>query len=179
MTAEAEAVSPAELSSLPTCTLTVAQLGDLELLLSGALAPLTGFMTVADTTAVADSWRLANGTLPGPDNAGRAGQVPAAPGAAPDRILLADPEGTPLAVMTIEERTALSSRAGEQDGGLVRLAGPVAANRPPEHGPFRRLMLSPAAASARSSATGLSSRSQPGDRSPAARSARSGTWPAS
>ena len=45
VTAEAEAISPAELSSLSACTLTAAQLGDLELLLSGALAPLTGFMT--------------------------------------------------------------------------------------------------------------------------------------
>jgi sulfate adenylyltransferase len=57
--------------------------------------------------------------------------------------LLSDPEGTPIAVLTVEERTALSDRAG-----MVRLAGPVSANRPPEHGPFRRLMLSPAAARA-------------------------------
>ena len=66
--------------------------------------------------------------------------------AAPDRILLADPEGTPLAVMTIEERTALRGQGAGQGGSLVRLAGPVSANRAPEHGPFRRLMLSPAAA---------------------------------
>jgi sulfate adenylyltransferase len=148
VTAEAEAVSPAELSSLPTCTLTAAQLGDLELLLSGALAPLTGFMTVADTTAVEDSWRLADGTpFPVPITLDVPDSFQPAE-AAPDRILLADPEGTPLAVMTIEERTALSSPSGVQDGGLVRLAGPVSANRPPEHGPFRRLMLSPAAARA-------------------------------
>ena len=43
--------------------------------------------------------------------------------------------------MTISERTA-------PEPGLVRLAGPVSANRPPEHGPFRRLMLTPAAARA-------------------------------
>jgi sulfate adenylyltransferase len=148
VTAEAEAVSPAELSSLPTCTLTAAQLGDLELLLSGALAPLTGFMTVADTTAVEGSWRLADGTpFPVPMTLDVPDSFQPAE-AAPDRILLADPEGTPLAVMTIEERTALSSPSGVQDGGLVRLAGPVSANRPPEHGPFRRLMLSPAAARA-------------------------------
>ncbi|HEY2313555.1 MAG TPA: hypothetical protein VGH96_08070, partial [Streptosporangiaceae bacterium] len=144
MTAEARAgVSPAELSSLPACTLTASQLGDLELLLSGALAPLTGFMPVADAVAVADRWRLADGTpFPVPITL----DVPASvlpTDAALDRILLSDPEGTPIAVLTVEERTALSDRAG-----MVRLAGPVSANRPPEHGPFRRLMLSPATARA-------------------------------
>jgi len=130
---EAEAVSPADLSSLPTCALTAAQLGDLELLLSGALAPLTGFMAVADATAVSDGWRLADGTpFPVPITL----DVPSVPDAS--RILLSDPEGTPIAVMAIEERTAFGQ-------GLVRLAGQVSANRPPEHGPFRRLMLSPAA----------------------------------
>ena len=62
VTAEAEAVSAAELSSLPACTLSASQLGDLELLLSGAFAPLTGFMTAVDAAAAADSWRLADGT---------------------------------------------------------------------------------------------------------------------
>ena len=144
MTAEAEAVSPADLSSLPTCALTAPQLGDLELLLNGALAPLTGFMTVADATAVADGWRLADGTpFPVPITLDVPATVQAAE-ALTDRILLADPEGTPIAVMAIEERTALDG-----PGELVRLAGPVASNRPPEHGPFRRLMLSPAAARAK------------------------------
>ena len=142
VTAEAEAVSPAELSSLPACTLTANQLGDLELLLSGALAPLTGFMTAADAASVADSWRLADGT---PFPAVVTLDLPAAAmpaEAAPDRILLSDPEGTPIAVMTITERTA-------PEPGVVRLAGPVSANRPPEYGPFRRLMLTPAAARAK------------------------------
>jgi sulfate adenylyltransferase len=138
VTAEADAVSAAELSSLPACTLTAGQMGDLELLLSGALAPLTGFMTAVDAAAAADSWRLADGT-PFPVPVTLDVPVSAAPAeAAPDRILLSDPEGTPIAVMTITERTAL-------EPGLIRLAGPVAASRPPEHGPFRRLMLSPAA----------------------------------
>ncbi len=146
VTAEAEAISPAELSSLSACTLTAAQLGDLELLLSGALAPLTGFMTDTDATAVADGWRLADGTpFPVPITLDVPDSLQPAE-AAPDRILLADPEGTPLAVMTIEERTALRGQGAGQGGSLVRLAGPVSANRAPEHGPFRRLMLSPAAA---------------------------------
>jgi sulfate adenylyltransferase len=142
VTAEAEAVSAAELSSLPACTLTASQLGDLELLLSGALAPLTGFMTVADVATVGDSWRLADGTpFPVPITLDVPVSVLPA-GADADRILLSDPEATPIAVLTVEERTAVD------EAGLVRLAGPVSANRPPEHGPFRRLMLSPAAARA-------------------------------
>jgi sulfate adenylyltransferase len=136
--AEAEAVSPAELSSLPTCTLTPSQLGDLELLLSGAYAPLTGFMTDADAHAVAQGWQLADGT---PFPVAITLDVPPVHDAA-DRMLLADPEGTPIAVMSIRERTSLAP-------DLVRLAGPVSANRPPEHGPFRRLMLTPAEAMAR------------------------------
>jgi len=163
VTAEAQAVSSAELSSLPTCTLSASQLGDLELLLSGALAPLAGFMTMADAAAVGQYWRLADGT---PFPAVVTLDVPAAalPAAAElsDRLLLADPEGTPIAVLTIHERTALGpemprtdalhpmalaapAQTGIAQTGLVRLAGPVSANRVPEHGPFRRLMLTPAA----------------------------------
>ena len=138
MAAEAEAASPAELSSLPACTLTPSQLGDLELLLSGAYAPLTGFMTDADARAVGRSWQLADGT---PFPVAITLDVPPVDETA-GRVLLADPEGTPIAVMTIRERTSPA-------GNLVRLAGPVSANRAPEHGPFRRLMLSPAETRAR------------------------------
>ncbi len=146
MAAEAGAVSPDELSSLPACTLTPSQLGDLELLLSGAYAPLTGFMTDADASAVARSWQLADGTpFPVPITL----DVPPVDDTA-GRVLLADPEGTPIAVMTIRERTSLEAagpggRPPEPTAAeLVRLAGPVSANRSPEHGPFRRLMLTPA-----------------------------------
>lgn len=139
----ADAVAAAELSSVPTCPLTPTQLGDLELLLSGAFAPLTGFMTAADVAAVTMSWRLSDGT---PFPAVVTLEVPAAAVPAqtvdsPDRLLLADSEGTPIALLTIRERTVLGS--GPQ-AGLIRLAGPVVANRKPEHGPFRRLMLTPA-----------------------------------
>jgi sulfate adenylyltransferase len=141
VTAETEAISPAELGSLPACTLSQTQLGDLELLLSGAFAPVSGFMTDADATSVGESWQLADGTafpiavtldLP-------AGVAPAA--GASERLVLADPEGAPIAVMTVRERTGDAGRHAMS--GLIRLAGPVSANKPPEHGPFRRLMLTP------------------------------------
>jgi sulfate adenylyltransferase len=151
VTAGAEAAS-LELNDLPACTLTPGQLGDLELLLSGALTPLTGFMTTADATAVADSWRLADGA-PFPILVTldvRADTLPAGDDG-PRQLLLADPEGTPLAVLQVQQRTDLAAVSGNgaSAAGLVRLAGPVVANRPPEHGPFRRLMLSPADTRAR------------------------------
>jgi sulfate adenylyltransferase len=145
VTAEAQAVPPAELSSLPPVTLSLTQLGDLELLLGGAFAPLTGFMSTADAAAVAASWQLADGTpfpmpvtLDVPASALPGGESP------PARLLLSDPEGTPIAVMTVREATVQAP-----GGDVVRLAGPVSASRAPEHGPFRRLMLTPAESRAR------------------------------
>lgn len=144
----AEAVPGAELSSLPTLTLSPAQLGDLELLLSGAYAPLTGFMSNAEAASVTRSWRLTDGTsFPAPVTLDvRAASVPDRPANGADRVLLSDPEGTPLALLTILERSSLERAFadGRDSAGLVRLAGPVAASRRPEHGPFRRLMLTPA-----------------------------------
>jgi sulfate adenylyltransferase len=130
----------ADLTALPSLTLSETQLADLELLLSGAFAPLTRFMTTADVASVADSWQLADGTpFPVPVTLDiPVGAVPAHAA----RVALADPEGTPLAVLQITERAPL------EDSGLIRLAGPVTAQRVPEHGPFRRLMLTPAEAKA-------------------------------
>jgi sulfate adenylyltransferase len=131
---------PGDLTAIPSLALSETQLADLELLLSGAFAPLARFMTTADVAAVADSWQLADGTpFPVPVTLDvPAGAVPAEAA----RVALADPEGTPLAVLQITERAPL------EDSGLVRLAGPVTAQRVPEYGPFRRLMLTPAMAKA-------------------------------
>ena len=141
MTAQAQAepvVDPASPSSL---TLSARQLGDLELILSGAFAPLTGFMTGADVDAVAASATLSDGTpWPVPVTL----EVPAdSVPADADQVLLADPEGTPLAVLSITERAPLPADGSAQAGTRVRLAGPVRANRVPEHGSFRRLMRTP------------------------------------
>ena len=156
-------ISAGDPAAAPAWTLSEPQLADLELLLSGAFAPLAGFMTQADVAAVADSWQLADGTpFPIPVTL----DIPA--GAIPDDaecLALADPEGTPLAILRVTERTPVPARAArggggqagvpdawagpagagaaDRDGRLVRLAGPVTANRVPEHGPFRRLMRTP------------------------------------
>jgi sulfate adenylyltransferase len=52
---------PADLDSLETLTLTSRELSDLDMLASGALSPLTGFMGREDYEAVLDTMRLANG----------------------------------------------------------------------------------------------------------------------
>jgi sulfate adenylyltransferase len=147
MTAGAEVAAAgaasAPLADPPAYPLTQGQLADLELLLSGAFAPLEAFMTDADVAAVRSGQQLADGS---PFPIVIALDVPAS--AVPsdtDDLPLADPEGTPVAMVRITERTPL--RAPGEDGAgpqLVRLAGPVAANRELEHGPFRRLMLTPA-----------------------------------
>jgi sulfate adenylyltransferase len=110
-------------------------------------APLRGFMDAADVAAVAERGTLADGTawpftvtLDVP-----ADTVP--PDA--DRLVLADHEGSPLAVLSITERLpgpgpADSGPAAQTDAAVVRLAGPVTALREPEHGPFRPLRRRPA-----------------------------------
>ncbi len=126
---------PAELADWPVWTLDGAQLGDLELLISGAFAPLDGFMDAADVAAVTERGTLADGT---PWPVAVTLDVPAS--AVPDgagHLVLVDQEGSPLAVLAIAERLPL-------DDDLVRLAGPVTALRAPEHGPFRALRRTPA-----------------------------------
>jgi sulfate adenylyltransferase len=148
VTAEAPADQQADLARLPTWAPDERSLGDLELLLSGALAPLSGFMGSADVAALAERGTLADGTpWPAPVTL----DVPAkSVPADTDRLILQDPEGAPLALIRITERTnlgipaAASAGAGGAAGGLVRLAGPVSALRDPEHGPFRQLRRPPA-----------------------------------
>ena len=135
-----QAGQAADHSSLPALTLDARQLGDLELILSGAFAPLRGFLTREDVASVAASGTLADGT-PWPVPVTLETDQPAVAQDA-EQVLLADPEGTPLALLTITERAELTP------GGRVALAGPVTANRPVEHGSFRRLMITPAQARA-------------------------------
>ncbi len=153
MTAEAAAGLAADFANLPSWTLGERQLGDTELLLLGAFAPLTGFLGTADVASVTARGTLADRTpwpvpvvLDIPDNA-----VPRDAA----RLALNDPEGTPLAILTITERSVVvapsppgqGGRHARPDGaasaGLARLAGPVSAFREPEHGPFRQLRQTP------------------------------------
>ncbi len=136
MTAEATAGVAPDLAGLPSWTLDEAQLGDLELLLTGAFAPLTGFMTADEAQRVTGIGLLGDGT-PWP--------VPVVldvPGSAVPadarRLALLDPEGTPLAVLDIAGVTRLTSYVValvgyynaqfKQAGGKLVIAGaaPVA-----------------------------------------------------
>jgi sulfate adenylyltransferase len=78
--------------------LTLRELADLDMLASGALSPLTGFMGEADYERVVDEMRLAEG-LPWALPVCLA--VEAAPKA--DRVALANRDGRPLAVLDVEE----------------------------------------------------------------------------
>jgi len=148
VTAEAPADAQAAAARLRSWALDERSLGDLELLLSGALAPLTGFMGSADVAALAEGGTLADGT-PWPAPVTLDVPAQAVPDDA-DQLILQDPEGAPLAVIRITERTRLGVPAaagaagGAGAGSLVRLAGPVSALRKAEHGPFRALRRGPA-----------------------------------
>ncbi|MFN2467564.1 MAG: sulfate adenylyltransferase [Gaiellaceae bacterium] len=88
---------PGELESLERVTLTSRELSDLDMLASGALSPLEGFMGAEDYESVVEDMRLANGlpwALP----------VCLAVDEAPsgDRVALADASGRPLAVLEVE-----------------------------------------------------------------------------
>jgi sulfate adenylyltransferase len=111
------------------------ELADLELLLSGAFHPLTGFLTAADVHAVVEHGRLADGTpWPAPVTLTLPADHPAAPG---DRVTLRDPEGAPIAALAVTE-------CAPDHADTVTVAGPVEALGEPEHGPFARLRRPPA-----------------------------------
>jgi sulfate adenylyltransferase len=132
---------PAELAEWPAYALDEAQLGDLELITTGVFTPLRGFMGAADAASVAERGLLIDGTpWPVPVTL----EVPAE-AIPPDagHVVLADPEGSPLAVLTVTERRPVFEPGDPGDPLRVRLAGPVAALREPEHGPFRQLRRRP------------------------------------
>lgn len=117
------------------------ELADLELLLSGAYAPLTGFLGRADLAAVARRGRLANGTpWPVPVTL----TVPAAVAAPLDvmnplrrALVLTDGEGTPVALLEATDIWPVQEGFFGVGGTVRRLGdGP--------RGPFAGLRRTPA-----------------------------------
>jgi sulfate adenylyltransferase len=89
---------PDDLEQLERVTLTRREVADLDMLASGALSPLTGFMDREDYERVVEEMRLAGG-LPWALPVCLA--VSAAPRA--DRVALADEDGRLLAVLEVED----------------------------------------------------------------------------
>jgi sulfate adenylyltransferase len=89
---------PVGVESLETIRLTPRELSDLDMLASGALSPLTGFMGRDDYEHVLEDMRLAN-SLPW--------ALPVclavAEASTADRVALADESGRPLAVLEVED----------------------------------------------------------------------------
>jgi sulfate adenylyltransferase len=92
---------PDDLDALEVMRLSPRELADLDMLASGALSPLPGFMGREDYERVVEDMRLADGLV-------WALPVCLAVESAPsgDRVALADEEGTPIAVLEVEETFA-------------------------------------------------------------------------
>lgn len=116
------------------------ELADLELLLMGALAPLTGFLTRADLKAIRSTGRLADGTpWPVPVTI----EVPTSYVSGLDTtnplkrvLVLTDPEGAPLAALDAVD-------VWPTRDGWSGVGGPVRRIGESTHGSFRRLRLRP------------------------------------
>lgn len=91
-----------DILTLPRMNLRGRQLHDLEVMLVGGFDPVVGFMDEADYNSVVETMRLADGRLfPIPIVLDVEEQSPYAVG---DKVLLCDPFGNPLAVMTVTSR---------------------------------------------------------------------------
>jgi sulfate adenylyltransferase len=97
---------PDGVEALEQITLSGRELADLDMLASGALSPLRGFMGRADYEGVVEGMQLADGTI-------WALPVTLAVAEAPrgERIALAGEDGTLLGVLEIASRSTRSRRA--------------------------------------------------------------------
>ncbi|MEX0383770.1 bifunctional sulfate adenylyltransferase/adenylylsulfate kinase [Spiribacter pallidus] len=157
---------------LPGWDLTERQLCDLELLANGGFSPLDGFMNQADYERVVTDMRLADGTLwPMPItldvSEAFAGRL-----ATGDQVVLRDPEGVALAILTVsdiwrpdraaEAEAVFGTRDTAHPGAAyllqrshpVYLGGRVEALELPSHYDFPHLRLTPAETRARFARSG-------------------------
>ncbi|MEU5940662.1 adenylyl-sulfate kinase [Micromonospora sp. NPDC047548] len=128
------------LRDAPAYTPRPGELADLELLLTGSYAPLTGFMTRADLVSRQRRGRLADGTpWPVPVTL----QVPATLADALDpadpgrrTLVLSDGEGAPVAALEVVDVWAARE-------GVAGVGGPVRRLGDGGRGPFQRLRRTP------------------------------------
>jgi sulfate adenylyltransferase len=157
---------------LPGWDLTERQLCDLELLANGGFSPLDGFMGQADYERVVTDMRLADGTLwPMPITLDVSEDF-AAGVTAGDDVVLRDPEGVALAILTVsdiwrpdraaEAEAVFGTRDTAHPGAAyllqrshpVYLGGRVEALELPSHYDFPHLRLTPAETRARFARSG-------------------------
>jgi sulfate adenylyltransferase len=128
------------LRDAPSFTPRPYELADLELLLSGAYAPLTGFVGRADLASLSRSGRLADGTpWPVPVTCEVPGEVASAldpSDPARRALVLTDLEGAPVAAIEVTDVW----QTGENRFGI---GGPVRRMGDGGHGPFQRLRRTP------------------------------------
>ena len=89
---------PDDLDALETVRLTPRELADLDMLASGALSPLTGFLGREDYERVVEEMRLSDGLPWALPVCLAVAEAPAG-----DRVALVDESGRPLAVLEVEE----------------------------------------------------------------------------
>ncbi|MEU4621578.1 adenylyl-sulfate kinase [Actinoplanes sp. NPDC023801] len=128
------------LRDAPSFTPRPYELADLELLLSGAYAPLTGFLGRADLVSLARNGRLADGTpWPVPVTCEVPGEVASAldpSDPARRALVLTDLEGAPVAAIDVTDVW----QTGQNRFGI---GGPVRRMGDGGHGPFQRLRRTP------------------------------------
>jgi sulfate adenylyltransferase len=125
-----------EALSLPSLDLDWRQQCELEMLMTGAYSPLTGFMTRAQCERVETEKQLDDGSFwPLPITLGSR-QKAAADLKSGDRVALRDGEGFMLAVLTVSDVW--------EDNGTWRLGGAVEGVALPPHPDFVSLRASPA-----------------------------------
>ncbi len=152
----------AQAADFPDWDLNLRQVGDLELLINGAFAPLTGYLSQADYESVLTNMRLANGQLWSIPICLDVTSEFAKQLSIGDSIALRDPEGMLVAVLHIEdlwepdlhrEATALLGDYCDSHptadyllnrGGKVYLGGRVEGLELPHHYDCRHLRKTPA-----------------------------------
>lgn len=128
------------LRDAPSFTPRPYELADLELLLSGAYAPLTGFLGRADLASLARTGRLADGTTwPVPVTLEIPGELAQTLDLRDPRrrtIVLTDMEGAPVAAIEVTD-------AWQTGVNRFGVGGPVRRMGDGGHGPFQRLRRTP------------------------------------
>jgi sulfate adenylyltransferase len=122
------------LGETPSWGLTPSQLVDVELLLTGAFSPLRGFMTAEHAEASALGGRLPDGLVWPAPIVLEVDETIARTLAPRGRLILRDFEGTPVALLTVDDVWSTTSVAGLLEG--LRL---------PPHQDFAALRLAPTA----------------------------------